>query len=202
MKLFGILALLLLPAALLAQSPAAAQGGKASLWAGGEFTTFNPDWFCHSGSPFECWNTQLMGPTAFFDFNVRRKWGAEGEARWLNWNGKGVKISSYLVGGRYRVVRFHRLTGWAKLLMGGGWIQASNYPEAGSLKGSFFAYAPGGVVEYPLWRRLALRGDYEYQIWPSFSSSPTYSNGTLVQHNNGLTVDGFSLGVTYRILGQ
>lgn len=188
---------------MLAQSPAAATGGEASLWAGAEATSFNPDYGCHTASPFQCWDRQLMGPTAFFDFNVQPKWGAEGEARWLNWNGLGgMTLSNYLLGGRYRVVRFHRLTAWAKLLMGGGWIQTPNYPQAGSLKGSFFAYAPGATVEYPLWHKLALRGDYEYQIWPSFYGEPTNSGGTLVQHNNGLTPNGFSVGLTYRILGQ
>lgn len=204
MKRFGVLALLLLPIALLAQSPSAAVGGNSSLWAGGEFTTFNPDFGCNNASPFQCWNLQLMGPTAFFDFNVRPKWGVDGEARWLKWNGQGnMTISNYLLGGRYRIVRFHRLSGWAKLLLGGGWIQTPNYPQADSLKGSFFAYVPGGTLEYPLWHRLALRGDYEYQIWPSFYGGPSVtSTGTVVQHNNGLTPNGFSVGVTYRILGQ
>lgn len=199
MKLFGVLALLLLPAAMLAQSPAAAVGGDSSLWAGGEITSFNPDWGCKSASPFQCWNNQLMGPTAFFDFNARPKWGAEGEARWLNWNGPGgMTLQNYLIGGRYRFVRFHGITGWAKLLLGGGWIQTPNYPQAGSLKGSFFTYVPGATVQVPVWHRLALRGDYEYQMWPSFYGPAV--NGK--QHNNGLTPNGLSVGVTYRILGQ
>jgi hypothetical protein len=202
---FGILALLfLLPAVLLAQSPAAATGAESSLWAGGEMTSFNPDYGCGSVSPFQCWSRQVTGPTAFFDFNVHPKWGVEGEARWLDWNGLGgMTISNYLVGGRYRIVRFHRLTGWAKLLLGGGWIQTPDYPQAGSLKGSFFAYAPGATVECPIWHRLALRGDYEYQIWPSFYGGNTVSGtGTVIQHSNGLTPNGISVGVTYRILGQ
>jgi Outer membrane protein beta-barrel domain len=203
-KLFGILALLVLPAALLAQSPSAASGGEASLSAGAEVTSFNPDWGCSSASPFQCWKRQLVGPTAFFDFNVHPKWGVEGEGRWLEWNGQsGMTIANYLIGGRYRIVQFGRLSGYAKLLLGGGWIQTPNYPQAGSLKGSFFAYVPGATVEYPLWHNVAIRGDYEYQIWPSFFGPPGLgSTGTTVQHNNGLTPNGFSVGVSYRILGQ
>ncbi len=203
MKVFGVLALFLLPAALLAQSPVAASGGEASLWAGAEATAFNPDWGCSSASPFRCYHNWLAGPTAFFDFNARGKWGMEGEARWLDWHGDGaMTISNYLLGGRYRVVQFGRLSGWAKMLVGGGWIQTPFYPYAGSLKGSFLAYAPGGTLEYPLGHKIALRGDYEYQIWPSFNGGSTYATGTVVQHDNGLTPNGFSVGITYRILGQ
>lgn len=188
--------MLLLPAALLAQSPPAAVGGEASLWAGGEFTSFNPDYGCTSNWPFRC-SHQVMGPTAFFDFNVESRWGVEGEARWLNWNGLGNEaISNYLIGGRYRAVQFRRLSGWVKLLIGGGWIQTPNYPQAGSLKGSFLAYVPGFTGQYRLTDRLALRGDYEYEMWPSFYSET--SSGVI--QSNGLTPNGFSVGVAYRIL--
>lgn len=204
MKRLGILALLLLPAALLAQSPVAASGGEASFWAGAEVSTFNTDWGCAHNGPLSCFQQQVRGPSAFFDFNARRKWGVEGEARWLDWNGQGkMTISNYLAGGRYQLLQYHGLTGWGKLLVGGGWIQTPNYPIAGSLKGSFFAWAPGAAVEYPLRGRFALRGDYEYQIWPSFYGPPsTGPTGGLVQHNHGLTPNGFSLGFTYRVLGQ
>lgn len=203
MKRFAFLALLLLPAALLAQSPVTASGGEASLWAGGEATAFNPDWGCSSASPFRCYHNWLAGPTAFFDFNARNRWGMEGEARWLDWHGDGsMSISNYLLGGRYRAVQFGRVSGWAKMLVGGGWIQTPFYPYAGSLKGSFFAYAPGASVEYRLGHRLALRGDYEYQFWPAFNAGTSTVGTQIVEHNNGLTPNGFSVGFAYRILGQ
>lgn len=199
MKIIGFLAILLLPAALLAQSPPAAVGGEASLWAGGEFTSFNPDFGCASNLPFRC-SHQVMGPTAFFDFNVQSRWGAEGEARWLNWHGLGnEQITNYLLGGRYRIAQFGRASGWAKMLLGGGWIQTPDYPQAGSLKGSYFAYVPGFTGQYRLTRRISLRGDYEYQFWPSFAGGVDSSGQS---HNNGLTPNGFSVGIAYRILGQ
>ena len=203
MKLFGILAILLLPATLLAQNPPAATGGEATLWAGAEMTSMNPDYSCASSSPFRC-STQVIGSTAFFDFNPREKWGVEGEARWLDWHGEdGETISNYLIGGHYRGLEFGRLSGWVKFLVGGGWIQTPGYPEAGTLRGSYFTYVPGGTLEYRLTHKISLRGDYEYEFWPSFAGPPTYSSsGTLVQSNNGLTPNGFSVGVTYRILGQ
>lgn len=205
LKRAGILLLLVItPAVVLAQVPPAAVGGNSSLWAGGEVSSFNPDYSCSSSVPFDC-KSQLVGPAAFFDFNVTPKWGAEGEARWLHWDGQGGEIeSNYLAGGRYRAYRFHRLDAWAKMLAGAGLITTPYFPVAGSLKGSYFAIAPGGTLELRLTDRMSLRGDYEYQFWPSFVGPPSYdlSTGALVQHNGGLTPNGFSLGVTYRFLGQ
>jgi opacity protein-like surface antigen len=193
--------LVVAPAAILAQVAKSAQGGNSSLWAGGEVSSFNPDYSCSSSIPFKC---QLIGPAAFFDLNVTPKWGVEGEARWLHWNGTGGQIeSNYMGGGRYRVIRYHRLDGWVKGLAGAGLITTPYFPVAGSLKGSYFAFAPGGTLQFPLTGRISLRADYEYQFWPSFAGPPTYSStGALVQHNDGLTPNGFSFGVTYRFLGH
>lgn len=199
----GFLALLLLPTALIAQSPQSAVGGEASLWAGAEFSSFNPDYSCSTNSPFSC-SHQLYGPTALFDFNFRSKWSAEGEARWLHWNGVGDQTESdYLIGPRYRFIRYHKFSGYAKVVFGGGWITTPNYPAAGSLKGSYFVYAPGATVDYRLSRHFAARVDYEYQFWPSFAGPPTFNaSGQLVDHNSGLTPNGFSAGVMYKFLGQ
>ncbi|HEY1500903.1 MAG TPA: outer membrane beta-barrel protein [Acidobacteriaceae bacterium] len=201
-KWAGIFILLFVPPAVLAQASPATVGGTATLWAGGEISSFNPDFACSSNTPFGC-KSQLVGPAAFFDMNVKPKWGVEGEARWLHWNGTGGQIeSNYLGGGRYRVARYGRLDGWVKLLVGAGLITTPGYPAAGSLKGSYFTYVPGGTVQFRLTHRIAIRGDYEYQVWPSFAGPPTYnSNGVLVQHADGLTPNGFSLGVTYKFLG-
>ncbi len=202
-KWAGILILLLVPVAIMAQTAPATVGGNSTLWAGAEFSTFNPDYSCASSKPFGCAN-QLYGPAAFFDLNVRPKWGVEGEARWLHWNGNGGQIeSNYLGGGRYRAYRYHRLDLWVKFLIGGGLITTPNFPAAGSLKGSYFALAPGGTVEYRLTHRITLRGDYEYQFWPSFAGPPSIdNNGNLIQHASGLTPNGFSFGASYRFLGN
>ncbi|HVT99456.1 MAG TPA: hypothetical protein VHE33_18275 [Acidobacteriaceae bacterium] len=199
----AIVALLLLPTALIAQSSESATGGEATVAAGVEFSTFNPDWGCPTSAPFGC-QTQLYGPTAVFNFDLHQKYGIEGEARWLHWHGNGGFVeSNYLVGPRYRLYRFSRMTLWGKLLMGGGWITTPNYPAAGSLKGSYFAYAPGATVNYRLTRMIALRADYEFQLWPSFAGPPTYdpSTGKVIQHQSGLTPNGVSVGVVYRFLG-
>lgn len=202
-KKIGLFALLLIPTALVAQNSQSATGGEASISAGGEMSAFNPDWGCATSSPF-CAN-DLIGPTAFFDFDMHGKYGLEGEARWLHWHGLGGEVeSNYLVGPRYRMFRYGRLSGWFKLVVGGGWITTINYPAAGSLKGSYFLYAPGGTLNYRLTHRLIVRGDYEWQFWPSFAGPPTYNTttGQVMQNNSGLTPNGFSLGIAYRFLGQ
>jgi hypothetical protein len=184
------------------QSPRSAIGGEGGLWAGGEASVFNPDFSCSSNIPFHCTN-QLVGPTVFFDFNMYSRYSAEGEARWLHWNGYNGQIeSNYLIGPRYQIYRYHRLNFWLKFMFGGGWITTPGYPVAGSLKGSYFAYAPGGAVDYRLTNRLSLRADYEYQLWPSFAGPETFSSTGVVEHNHGLTPNGFSFGVAYRFLGQ
>lgn len=166
-------------------------------------STFNPDWGCPTSSPF-CAN-QLIGPAVWGDFNLHDQYGLEAEARWLHWHGFGPGFyeNNYLVGPRDRLLRWHRLLLWAKLDLGGGWIQTPNYPAAGSLKGSYFAFVPGATFEYRLTHNLLVRGDYEYEIWPSFAGPPTYSStGTLLQHKSGLTPNGFTFGVSYRVLGR
>jgi hypothetical protein len=201
-KKIGFLALFLLPAVLVAQSSESATGGEGRIMAGAEMSAFNPDWGCTTSSPF-C-NEELIGPTAFFDFDLHQKYGIEGEARWLHWHGPGGEIeSNYLAGPRYRAFYHGRFTGWLKLELGGGWITTINYPAAGSLKGSYFVYAPGGTVNYRLTHRIFIRGDYEWQVWPSFAGPPTYNptTGTTLQNNSGLTPNGFSVGIAYRFLG-
>jgi len=200
----GFIALLLFPIAVLAQNSESAVGGEATMSAGVEFSTFNPDWGCANSAPLGCAD-QLYGPTAVFNFDLHQKYGIEGEARWLHWHGNGGQVeSNYFVGPRYRLYRLQRFTLWGKLLLGGGWITTPNYPAAGSLKGSYFAYAPGATFTYRLNRTIAIRADYEYQLWPSFAGPPTYNptTGMVEQHASGLSPNGFSVGVVYRFLGR
>ena len=203
LRRFWLFVLLVIPAVAVAQAPPSAVGGNAGMWAGAEISTFNPDYECQSDIPFACGN-QLIGVTALFDFNALSRWGAEGEARWLVWHGVGgEKESNYLIGPRYRAYQNGRFDLWPKIMLGGGWITTPFYPRAGTLQGSYFAIAPGVTADYRLRNRWSLRADYEYQFWPSFVGPSTQtSTGTLVQHNHGLTPNGFSVGVSYRFLGQ
>lgn len=193
-KSIGLLVLSLLPTILFAQAPRSATGGQATFWAGGELSLYNPDWGCSSNIPFNC-PYMMLGPTAYFDFNWNKKISAEGDAHWLIWRGPGVeKESSYLIAPRYQLWQGDRLAFYGRFGVGGEWVTTSNYPQAGSLKGSFFAMAPGADVDYRLSDRMFVRADYEYQLLPSFSGGPG--------HNHGLTPNGFSFGMAWRVLGQ
>jgi Outer membrane protein beta-barrel domain len=202
-KWIGISVLLLAPIVAMGQSPPSAVGGEAGVWAGGEFSLFNPDWSCSSSVPFGCGSKELYGIAPFVDLNIHDKLGVEGEARWLHWNGPvGEVESNYLAGPRYLLFQHGKLYGWAKLMFGGGWITSPDYPAAGSLKGSYFAYAPGASLDYRLRKRFSVRADYEYEVWPSFVGTPGYVNGQLVTHEHPLSPNGVSFGVSYRIFGK
>jgi Outer membrane protein beta-barrel domain len=166
-----------------AQVAPAARGGSATVVVGGEFSDFYGDYNNQS---------RIVGPGIFGDFNLTPKLGIEGEARWLHWNGPGGQTESdYLGGVKYRVFKYNRLSLNAKFLVGGIWIR---YPyEIGT--GSYFAYAPGGFGEYRLTRRLGVRAGYEYQFIPSAPGFPG-------QASHGLEPNGFSVGVSYRLLGH
>jgi hypothetical protein len=182
-KLLG-LALFLLPISTFAQVAPATHGGGLSLSAGAEYSNFQPDWN----------DIRLEGIATFADLDniVLRNLGAEGEARWLRFNEfSGEKSDHYLLGPRYRLIRYHRLSGYAKFLMGGGFI---TYPsKIGS--GSYFAYVPGGTAEYRASHHWILRVDYEYQFWPA---APGLAF-TFPNPSRGLNPRGFSGGIAYKI---
>lgn len=185
LKKLLIISCLLVSGAAFAQVGPSVRGGNSTLWVGGEFASFSSDYGTQ---------TRIIGPGVNFDFNLTPKIGVVGEARWLHWNGTDSQTQSdYLAGGKYAFFRFHHFTFNAKFLVGGVWVK---YPvkATGGSTGSYFAYAPGASVDYRLSRRLSVRGAYEYQILPS---APGFAN----QPSHGLTPNGFSVGVNYRLLG-
>lgn len=77
---------------------------------------------------------------------------------------------------------------YAKFLLGAGEMNFS----ASFAHGGYFAMAPGGGLDWRLSWRWRVRGDYEYQIWPS-------APGIAGQRSNGLTPQGFSVGLGFRV---
>ena len=184
LKKLLVMTLMLLPVPVFAQVASATRGGGLGLSAGAEYSNFRPDW-----GP-----TRLQGIAVFADVDhlFLDKLGIEGEARWLNFNQPfGETESNYLGGLRYRLLRYHGLSFYGKFLLGAGLI---TYPH-GIGTGSYFAYVPGGTVQYRLSHRWSVRGDYEYQFWPSAPGLVF----TYPQPSSGLTPSGFSGGVSYRI---
>lgn len=185
------LGFLLASTSLTAQSQFSAKEIGVSLSAGGEVSTFNPDWGCSNNAPYTCWNHQLLGVGAVIDLNhVIGRFGAEGEARWLHWRGPGSGLvqSNYLLGPRYQAYRRGRTSLYAKGLVGGSWMTLPFHRG----NGSYFTVAPGVTLEYRLSRKLTFKADYEYQWWPAFS-------GIAGLQSHGLTPNGFSVGLTYRV---
>ena len=193
-KLATMVLLLLGSSALAAQTAPAAFGPTRDLWAGAEFSDFNPDYSCSNNIPLACSN-DLLGFGVAADYHFAVKWSATGEARWLPWNGaSGGTEASYLLGPKYRLWTHDPLTFSASILAGIGYISVP------ALRGTTFAYAPGAEADYQISPRISLFAGYEYQVWPSFVGSPTTStSGQIVAHDHGLSPNGLSFGAKYRI---
>jgi opacity protein-like surface antigen len=176
-----VLSVVFSAASLYAQVAPSVRGGEGVLWAGGEYSRYNPDY-----GPAD-----IDGAGASFDFNLTGKIGVIGEARWLDWDhghDGGETQRDYMLGGKYRVLRFRNFDVNAKILAGGVWIKFPN--DIGS--GSYFGYAPGGFVDYRISHRWRARAGYEYILLPSAPNIPG-------QPSNGLDPHGFSVGVEYNV---
>ncbi len=197
LKRLSLLALYLLMTSLLtAQSSPSAERGGVTVWVGGGYSRFNPDYGCANSSPFSCGSGLLQGINTFADLNhlFLARLGAEGEAKFLHWGGPpGLSQDSYLFGPRFNVWRYRTLNLNAKLLLGSGHI---GIPNHGPGEGNHFVYAPGVGADFRLTPRFAARVEYEYQIWPGFTGEATsFTSGT-----GGIRPNGFSIGVSYALL--
>jgi hypothetical protein len=183
---------LLFASSLAAQSAPSATSRAMSIHVGGGISTFNPDWGCVNASVFTCWDRHLTGITAIADANhvVLSRLGVEAEARWLHWGGPGNGLvqSNYLVGPRYRLLRVDRFSAYGKGLLGESWMTI----PGGYGSRRYFTFSLGPTAEYKVSKRLSVRADYEYEIWPQFAGISTLPN-------HKLTPNGFTFGATYKI---
>ena len=171
------------PARLCAQVVPSGYSGGARLWVGGEYSNFLPDF----GPP-----DRLTGFGVFVDWNLRARWGVEGEARFLRFNGfYGEAQDHYLIGPKVQIVRLGKLRPYAKFLVGLG---QNNFPFTIGT-GRYLALAPGAGADYRLTRKMALRAEYEYQLWPS-------APGIAGEPSNGIKPSGFSAGFAYKLLSH
>lgn len=114
-----------------------------------------------------------LGLTAWVDADTIRRFGFEGEGRWLEYHQKAnVHVETYLGGVRYHF-NVNRFQPYAKALAGVGRF---NFPYNYAY-GHYLVIAPGGGVDYRLTNRWSARADFEYQYWPQFTYGAMSSVG-------------------------
>lgn len=161
--------------------PSAQRGGEGGLpfRIGAGYSNYATDWTPGGG--------RLGGPSVWADFDVPKMapdWSGlqlELEARDLNYTRHDVvdpKLRQYTFGGGFNLAwrydpAFHP---YAKFLIGLGNVSfgtASHSP--GYTHDSRVFYAPGGGIDVRAHKRLWVRGDFEYQLWPHFFNHETMS---------------------------
>ncbi|HEY1986260.1 MAG TPA: hypothetical protein VGG85_12665 [Terracidiphilus sp.] len=168
-----VLTALLSGRSLSGQSAESANAGGVAVWVGASV----------SGYYLQYGGEKNLGLSGFFDADSIRRWGVEGEGRWLDYHETAnVHAETYLAGPRYHV-NIGRFQPYVKGLAGLG---SFNFPY-NYAHGRYFVVAPGGGADYFLTHRLTVRADFEYQIWPQFTFGSMSSVGA-------------SAGIRYRIL--
>ncbi|MFZ0337170.1 MAG: outer membrane beta-barrel protein, partial [Terracidiphilus sp.] len=145
----------------------------------------------------------------------RGDWGQiarYGPAAWATdelWHGLGVTAEGYSMiaggahgageykffvgqGGVSYTYHWHRLAPYAKYELGFGSLSFPHKTTSTYTHDTRNTWAVGGGVEYKLWSRIWLRGDYTYEGFPDFYSDITHEHHTL-------DPAGFALGVTYHL---
>ena len=145
------------PSRAAAQAKYAGIGPGTYIQVGGTFSDYQIDYGQRS----------LGGAAVFVDAHLYRRIGAEAEVRTFRLNeSAGVHETTYLIGPRFSFLA-GRLRPYGKLLIGRGeFYYPFNYA-----KGSYFAIAPGGGVDWHIRQsKLTIRiVDVEIQNWPGFS---------------------------------
>lgn len=163
-------------------APGANEGGLPIV-VGAGFSTYGSDW---AG--------RIQGGTLWIDWNFKRLpsalngLGIEAEGRDLNFGRTtappSLRQDTAEGGPIYTWRRYHNIHPYTKFLIGYGSIDFEhllpNYSHD-----SRTVFAPGGGVNYRVWRNVWVRGDYEYQFWTDFF------------HHHALNPEGFTIGASY-----
>jgi opacity protein-like surface antigen len=172
--------------------PSASGSSGPPLAVGAGFSVYNTDWASHymeGGSLWVDWSF-TGGPSLLHGF------GLEAEARDISL-GRGThsgvpanfRLDTAGGGVMYTWHHFHNLKPYAKFLLEYGGIDWDN-PNPNFKHETRSVLAPGGGVEYRLFRSISLRGDYEYQSWPDIAIYRP--NSTHI-----LDPQGFTIGAMY-----
>jgi hypothetical protein len=144
-----------------AQAVYAGESNRLLIFAGAEV----------SGDSLQYGERRMMGVTGFAEVDSRRRFGLEAEVNRVQLFAEEDETAfTYLAGPRYRFV-LGRFQPWMKALAGMGEFNFPAYTRLPSR--SNLVIAPGGGLDYRLNRRIRLRiVDFEYQMWPGFSTAP------------------------------
>lgn len=163
--------------------------GNSAAWAQNIPTAVGPGSYVAIGGELSAFQADygqrvLVGGALFAEVNPTWRYGFEAEARYLRFNTfENVTETDYLVGPRV-MLRPGPIRPYLKFLVGAGKITL----PVGYAQGTFLAYAPGGGVDYIANDRVTFRViDFEYQLWPQFSSY-----GSLHPY-------GISMGISFRL---
>ena len=120
---------------------------------------------------------RLSGGVLWADWNFYdhpsflRGFGFEMEGRDLNYGRTGnvpsLREDTAAGGAIYTLRHYRDIHPYGKFLAGLGSIDFEHLAPAYSHDSRTF-YAPGGGIEYRMWRDVWVRGDYEYQLWTHF----------------------------------
>jgi hypothetical protein len=127
-----------------------------------------------SGYQVQYGEQKLLGVAAVVDVDTRRRFGVEGEARWLMFHETNqLHATTWMAGPRYHFTR-GKFQFYGKGLVGVGQF----YFPYKYAQGNYLVAAPGGGVDYRWTRRVSFRlADVEYQFWPQFTFGSMTSYG-------------------------
>lgn len=118
-----------------------------------------------SGFQVQYGQQKLLGFSGVVDIDTRRRFGLEGEGRWLMFhNPNQIESKTYMGGARYHYA-FGKYQVYGKGLVGVGQF---TFPY-NLAHGNYLVIAPGAGVDYRWTRRISFRVNVEYQIWPQFT---------------------------------
>jgi opacity protein-like surface antigen len=166
-------------------APAATEGGLP-LTVGVGISDYDLDWG---------YGSRMVGISAYVDWDLfilpgpLKNLSIQAEGTDINYGRParvpGMRQDTGLGGVKYTFRHYHDLLPYVKYV---GGIGSIDFPDPGNeyySHDTFAVWAPGGGIEYRVWRKLWVRGDYEYQYW---------------QHAFGprdLTPQGFTIGGSY-----
>ena len=132
-------------------APTASRLGILQVGAG--YMRGQPDYSPNNFNGYSAWGT----------FDVYRHFGVEATFHHLSSSQINITENTYEAGGRYTypIGRFYP---YAKVQVGAGTFHFGNSTQ----NGTYGMYSGGGGVDIEVYRKITLRGDYEYQRWGNF----------------------------------